>query len=774
MNKVRLIVVTLLAATFATPGIAQNIFESKLQARQVVGGSDAPFSGMGMLTLNPAQDALTYSISLNGLDLDGQQTPADSADDVTSIHFHNAPAGSNGGIVFGLIGPNNDADDLVIDPVAGTLNGSWEATDENPLTAEDIAILRTAGIYLNIHTNSHPGGAIRGQVRNPPFIRKTFLSSDPEGVHGFANQSNTNPDIPHILDLDCSSGDPLVLGEPIIADGGTLTILGVPGTLDCVVDSSQIGTQPLVGAMNSGNLEVEIVDLPLHSVAPISLSTGGNVTIRGGSMVSNGNAPAVVADGGSFRADMGVFRTSCESGNSWTVDATNSVIDLNGVSFVLGSPCINAALDCPTCDANVWNSYLGAPVNDTDRWTGRGVVHEQNNYWNTGESWDLPSLEESNFFQREPDDGKVKALCNDFGTGAFTSLGFNIDTDGSCALDQPTDLPNTDPMISIDENGIPQPMAGSPVIESGPVDFVNNELPCLYKDLNGLGRPQDFDLDGIFTCDRGPVEVQGGPDIGAPQSAAFYDTGRDGEGVFVELLENGTAIISFYTYSPDGNNMVWFVGIGRVVGNSVVVDEMQHVTGGVFGAGFDPAHIVRTPVGGMSLIFPDCEAIDSPGMLNFTAKRDSGFENLLHKAFRLTSIFDCDGSAPTANANRSGAFFAPNRSGEGIFVEWLSDGRVVIVFYTFDPEGNPFWVTSVVDDTSINGNTVVANMLYAEGKTKFGANFNPDEVNLSSWGTITLTYSDDNNLTFAYDSSVLGFGAGNHAYTRLTKLLGTN
>ena len=72
--------------------------------------------------------------------------------------------------------------------------------------------------------------------------------------------------------------------------------------------------------------------------------------------------------------------------------------------------------------------------------------------------------------------------------------------------------------------------------------------------------------------------------------------------------------------------------------------------------------------------------------------------------------------------------FAPERSGEGIFLQWLSDGRVLIVFCTFDPEGNPFWVTSVVDNSAINGNTVTADMLYAEGKTKFGADFDPAAI----------------------------------------------
>ncbi len=367
---------------------------------------------------------------------------------------------------------------------------------------------------------------------------------------------------------------------------------------------------------------------------------------------------------------------------------------------------------------------------------------------------------------------QIESACEDFGTDAIVSLGYNISTEDSCALIHPTDLPNTDPLVLVDVNGIPQPQPGSPVIESGPVDFVNNDLPCLYKDLNGLGRPQDFDLDGVFTCDRGPVEVQGGPDIGAPQTSAYAATGRGGEGSFVEILANGLAIISFYTYSLDGTTLAWYMGLGRVVGNSIVIDEMQKVTGGVFGASFDEASIVRTNVGGMSMVFPECDATASPGRLNFTARSDSGLEHLLNAASRLSFVVNCDGTK-AANAHRSGAFFSIGRSGEGIFVQWLSDGRVALVFYTFDAAGNPFWTTSDIGNTVVNGNTVTANMLYAQGKTKFGASFDPAEVTMAPWGTITLTYSTDDTINFAHNSVVAGFTPGNHAYVRITQPLGT-
>ncbi len=167
--RLRLALVALLAfAAVAAPGSAQSEFVATIEAGQVVGGTSSTATGSAAMTLNVAEDALTYSITLVGLDLDGNQTPGDADDDVTAFHFHAAPPGMNGGVAFGLIAPGHDADDLVIDPVAGTLDGIWENTDPNPLSAQ-LAALKAGGLYLNVHTTEFPGGAIRGQVEAVVF-----------------------------------------------------------------------------------------------------------------------------------------------------------------------------------------------------------------------------------------------------------------------------------------------------------------------------------------------------------------------------------------------------------------------------------------------------------------------------------------------------------------------------------------------------------------------------------------------------------------------------
>ena len=158
---------------------------ANLDAAQEVDPSTSPATGTSQLTLNEAGDALTYSLTVTGLDfggvIDGTPITDTTDDDVTRIHIHNAARGVNGGVVFGLIDTvaaeldGQDSDDLTItvnDDGSVTLTGIWEETDpaSTPLSdfVDDIRD-GNAGedidLYWNIHTNEFPAGAIRGQLQ---------------------------------------------------------------------------------------------------------------------------------------------------------------------------------------------------------------------------------------------------------------------------------------------------------------------------------------------------------------------------------------------------------------------------------------------------------------------------------------------------------------------------------------------------------------------------------------------------------------------------------
>jgi hypothetical protein len=70
-------------------------------------------------------------------------------------HIHNAPAGSNGPIVFGFSNPD----------------GSWAldgAAVWSGLSQANIDALFASELYINFHTTAFPGGEVRGQIVPAP------------------------------------------------------------------------------------------------------------------------------------------------------------------------------------------------------------------------------------------------------------------------------------------------------------------------------------------------------------------------------------------------------------------------------------------------------------------------------------------------------------------------------------------------------------------------------------------------------------------------------
>jgi hypothetical protein len=154
---------------FARPAEAVTRFRAIIENEQEVNPSvpeQSPSTGgTGVFELNDAMTALSYDITLFGLDIDGLQTPGNANDNADRFHLHAAPAGGNGGVVFGMKSPNNDTDDLVINPVTGRITGVWDGAEGNGtnLTAQLPALLAN-GLYFNVHTPDFVGGEVRGQL----------------------------------------------------------------------------------------------------------------------------------------------------------------------------------------------------------------------------------------------------------------------------------------------------------------------------------------------------------------------------------------------------------------------------------------------------------------------------------------------------------------------------------------------------------------------------------------------------------------------------------
>jgi hypothetical protein len=75
---------------------------------------------------------------------------------VTAAHIHNAPAGVNGSIVFPFA------------TAASPFSGVWA------LSPADVAELEAGNLYVNVHSNTFPGGEIRGQIGPPAQFGFSF------------------------------------------------------------------------------------------------------------------------------------------------------------------------------------------------------------------------------------------------------------------------------------------------------------------------------------------------------------------------------------------------------------------------------------------------------------------------------------------------------------------------------------------------------------------------------------------------------------------------
>jgi hypothetical protein len=98
-------------------------------------------NGTGSATLERTGNVLTFDVMASGL-----------TGPLTLAHFHNAPAGQDGGVIFNLT-------DMIEED-----NGQISIVGEWTLTNAELAQLDGGTLYINLHTAQFPDGEIRGQV----------------------------------------------------------------------------------------------------------------------------------------------------------------------------------------------------------------------------------------------------------------------------------------------------------------------------------------------------------------------------------------------------------------------------------------------------------------------------------------------------------------------------------------------------------------------------------------------------------------------------------
>jgi uncharacterized protein (TIGR03118 family) len=150
------------------------------------GGAARPASsGTARFQLNSAQTAMTFTATINNIDVTTAQT-ADINDNLVAAHIHAGPSvapGVNGPVVWGFFGSpfnDNNPNDQVFFPnggVGGTFSGKWDAPEGNATTlAAQLSNLREGRAYINFHTRQFTGGEIRGNFPAATAFRDSLVA----------------------------------------------------------------------------------------------------------------------------------------------------------------------------------------------------------------------------------------------------------------------------------------------------------------------------------------------------------------------------------------------------------------------------------------------------------------------------------------------------------------------------------------------------------------------------------------------------------------------
>ena len=127
--------VALAIALAPPPASAALQFECVINSTQEVPANPSPATGTGAFTLNDAETQLSINVSFSGL-----TSPQ------TAAHIHGPAApGVNAGVRFGF-------------PLGSPVITVWA------IPAADVTSLKNGLLYVNVHSQTYPGGEIRGQI----------------------------------------------------------------------------------------------------------------------------------------------------------------------------------------------------------------------------------------------------------------------------------------------------------------------------------------------------------------------------------------------------------------------------------------------------------------------------------------------------------------------------------------------------------------------------------------------------------------------------------
>jgi hypothetical protein len=159
MSQIRTMCMIVLAAALASLVITatQSYAQNEKYRAKLDGNNEVPAvntTSEGVINFKAKNDMLTWKMNVTG------------TNDATGVNIHKGKAGENGEVVVDLMKVSKHSDN----PKGMTMRGNvTDSSLTGSMAGQTIADLKTAmangDTYVNLKTQDHPDGEIRGQIK---------------------------------------------------------------------------------------------------------------------------------------------------------------------------------------------------------------------------------------------------------------------------------------------------------------------------------------------------------------------------------------------------------------------------------------------------------------------------------------------------------------------------------------------------------------------------------------------------------------------------------
>lgn len=255
----------------------------------------------------------------------------------------------------------------------------------------------------------------------------------------------------------------------------------------------------------------------------------------------------------------------------------------------------------------------------------------------------------------------------------------------------------------------------------------------------------EFSTDGAIT--GGPVIPVDDEIFAEEIPGAYFNPVRDGEGCQLTLeRDQVNFILTCYFY--DKGEQFWMIGVGQLMNGQIAFGEMTVTSGAQYGNVFDKNDVVRANWGSATMTWGDCNNADLE--LNSVLP---GYEDVTLELTRIVPTTCGGGGVQADSAPWMGAYFDPNRDGEGFHFGVEAGEVFVMTWYTY-LNGKQVWMIGT--GTRTNQRVVFGDIVITSG-AGFGSQFNPADVVKEPFGEVIVDFKDCNNFTAGVNSQLPQF-----------------